>query len=72
MSNMAFLDKLSQDSINALIEENTTRSTAEAIAIAISHLKDKDGKLVRTYLSDDYDQHLEFCIQIAKQLRNEK
>lgn len=71
MSNMAFLDKLSQDSINSLLTENTTRATAEAIAIAISHLKNKDGKLVRAYLSDDYDQHLEFCIQIAKQLRNE-
>jgi hypothetical protein len=41
----------------------------EAIAICISNLKDKDGKYVRVYIGDDQEQHLDYCLQIAKLLK---
>lgn len=72
MSNMAFLDKFSQDCINDLMAMNTTMATAEAIAIAVAHLKDKEGKMLRVSLSDSHEENMGFFVQIAKQLRNEK
>lgn len=66
---MNILKKLSDDSIRYLVAQNTTRDWAEAIAIAISNLKDKEGKLLRVRLSNDIEEHFEFCTQIAKQLR---
>jgi hypothetical protein len=58
--------------IKHLLEENTTESWTEAICIALSQLKDKEGKALRVFLSKDYGEHIERCMQIAKTLRGEK
>jgi len=59
-------------SIKHLLEENTKESWTEAVCIALSQLKDKDGKALRVLLSNDYSEHIERCAQIAKTLRGEK
>ena len=69
---MNILSEIASDSIKHLMAQETARDWAEAIAIAINNLKDKEGKLLRVKLSNDYVDHLEFCTQIAKQLRGEK
>jgi hypothetical protein len=58
--------------IKYLMAKNTTESWAEAICIAIGMLKDKDGKLLRVFLSEGYAEHISMCVQIAKSLRGEK
>jgi hypothetical protein len=58
--------------IKHLLEENTTESWTEAICIALGQLKDKEGKALRIFLSKDYGEHIERCVQIAKTLRGEK
>lgn len=58
--------------IKHLLEDNTTESWTEAICIALGQLKDKDGKALRVFLSPDFGEHIELCIQIAKTLRGEK
>ncbi len=60
------------DLITPLMQENTNVSWTEAICIAIAQLKDKDGKALQVFLSDDYGEHIERCIQIAKLLRGER
>jgi len=57
--------------IKHLLEENTTESWTEAICIALGQLKDKEGKTLRIFLSDDYAEHIRLCGQIAKALRGE-
>lgn len=66
------LKELAESGIKHLMAKNTTESWAEAICIAIGMLKDKDGKLLRVFLSDDYAEHISMCKQIAKALRGEK
>ena len=58
--------------IKHLLEENSTESWTEAVCIALGQLKDKEGKALRVFLSKDYGEHIERCIQIAKTLRGEK
>ena len=65
----ASIDELREKSIKWCIEQNTVEGLAEAIAICISNIRNKEGKYLRVYLSDDYNEHLQFCIQIAKQLK---
>jgi len=67
---MERITKLAQESIDELMTMNTTSATAEAIAIAIGQLKNKEGKLLRVGLSDSPTEHIELCFQIAKMLRN--
>ena len=67
---MERITKLAQESINELMAMNTKSATAEAIAIAIGQLKNKEGKLLRVQLSDSPTEHIELCLQIAKMLRN--
>ena len=66
------IEELANNSIKHLMAQDTTRDLAEAIAIAINNLKDKEGKFLRVRLSDDLKEHIDFCTQIAKQLRGEK
>jgi hypothetical protein len=66
------VEELANNSIKHLMAQDTTRDLAEAIAIAINNLKDKEGKFLRVRLSDDLKEHIDFCTQIAKQLRGEK
>ena len=35
-------------------------------------LKDKEGKAMQVFLSDDYAEHIRLCGQIVKALRGEK
>jgi hypothetical protein len=60
---------MNEDFIKHLMAENTTESWTEAICIAIAQLKDKEGKALQIFLSDDYAEHIERCMQIAKSLR---
>jgi len=60
---------LTEQSIKWCLEQDTAHGLAEAIAICISNLRDEKGKYLRVYLSEDYEQHLKFCVQIAEQLR---
>ena len=60
-----------KNGIKHLMAENTTHSWAEALCIAIGQLKGKDGKLLRVFLNEDYAEHIDLCIQIAKSLRGE-
>jgi hypothetical protein len=64
--------KLGEVAIKQLMETNTSESWAEAVCIAVGQLKNKEGKLLRVFLSNDYGEHIERCIQIAKLLRGEK
>lgn len=66
------IKEIADNSIKHLMAQDTTRDLAEAIAIAINNLKDKEGKFLRVRLSDDFKEHIDFCTQIAKQLRGEK
>ena len=68
---MERITKLAQEAIDELMLMNTKSATAEAIAIAIGQLKNKEGKLLRVQLSDSPTEHIELCLQIAKMLRNE-
>jgi len=61
-----------RDFIAPLMQENTTQSWAEAVCIAIADLKDKEGKAMQVFLSDDYAEHIRLCGQIAKSLKGEK
>ena len=58
-----------RDFIAPLMQENTTQSWTEAICIAIADLKDKEGKAMQVFLSDDITEHIRLCKQIAKSLR---
>ena len=63
------MNKQDRDFIMPLMEENTLTSWTEAICIAIAELKDKEGKAMQVFLSDDYAEHIRLCKQIAKSLR---
>ena len=64
-------EQWAKHAIKHLLEDDTTESWTEAICIAISQLKDKDGKALQVFLSDDYAEHIRLCGQIAKALRGE-
>jgi hypothetical protein len=65
------MNNQARDFITPLMQENTTQSWTEAVCIAIAQLKDKEGKALRVFLSKDYGEHIERCVQIAKALRGE-
>ena len=64
-------DEQARDFVAPLMRENTMSSWTEAVCIAIAQLKDKDGKALQVFLSDDYAEHIRLCKQIAKALRGE-
>jgi hypothetical protein len=63
------MNEQNSDFISPLMQENTTQSWTEAVCIAIAQLKDKEGKALQVFLSDDYAEHIRLCSQIAKSLR---
>jgi hypothetical protein len=63
------IDELREKSIAYCVEQNTVAGLAEAIAICISNLRDKEGRYLCVRLSSDHQEHLEFCVKIAEQLR---
>lgn len=65
--------EFTQGLINSLMEDNSLAGTMEAIAVCLGNLTDNEGKFIgRVNLSEDYTQNMEFCMQIAEMLRNEK
>jgi hypothetical protein len=66
------MNEQNRDFISPLMQENTNQSWTEAVCIAIAQLKDKEGKALQVFLSEDYAEHIRLCSQIAKALRGEK
>ena len=65
----AEIDKFRENSIKYCVEQNTVEGLAEAIAICISNIRDDEGKYLAIRLSNDPVKHMNFCMQIAKQLK---
>lgn len=66
-------DQFRAESIKSLMDMNSSSATAEAIAICLGSLKNKEGKLIgRVNLSEDFAENMNFCHQIAKMLRGEE
>jgi hypothetical protein len=58
--------------ICATLDMNDKHGLAEAIMIAISSLKDADGKLLRVRLSESVAEEIDFTNQIADTLLRAK
>jgi hypothetical protein len=54
------------------LDKTTEAGFAEALLIAISSVKNKDGLLVRLILGDTIEEHIEYAKQIAKMMVKEK
>lgn len=65
------MDELTNKMIKELMGMDTLAGTAEAIAVAMMNLK-VNGLFTRARLSDNPDENIEFCYQIAEMLRGEK
>lgn len=50
------------------IDMKTEEGFAEALMIAISSLKDKNGLLLRVRLSEDTEEMIDFAMQIARMM----
>jgi uncharacterized membrane protein YwaF len=50
------------------IDKTTERGLTEALLIAISNVKNKDGLLVNEKLGSNYSEHMEYVEQVAKML----
>ena len=65
--------EFTQGLINGLMSDDSLAGTMEAIAVCLGNLTDEEGKMIgRINLSEDFTQNMEFCMQIAEMLRNEK
>jgi hypothetical protein len=65
------MDEYAKTSIKFLMDQDTTEGLAEALVVALMRIRDKDGKLMRIRLSEDYVEEYDYLMQIAKQLRGE-
>ena len=65
---MTTLEKRSEQMIQALVAQKTVLGLAEAIAIAITLLKDKEGRYIGTGFSHDIVGNTQYCTQIAQRL----
>jgi hypothetical protein len=54
------------------LDHTTVEGLAEAIMIAITGLKDREGKYVRVHIGENFEDHIEFSIQIAETLLGKK
>ena len=54
------------------LDKTTKAGFAEALLIAISDLKNKDGLRIRLTLGDDFEEHIEYVKQIAEMMIKEK
>lgn len=50
------------------LDHTTVAGLAEAIMIAVVGLKDRDGKHVCVHIGENFEDHIEFSIQIAETL----
>ena len=65
------MNNFSQRLIDGL-DKTTEAGFAEALLIAISNVKNKDGLLVRLTLGDTFEEHIEYVKQVAKMMVKEK
>ena len=65
------MDNFAQQMIDG-IDKTTEEGFAEALTIAISHLKDKDGKLLGIRLGNNVFESIDFATQIAKMMLNKE
>jgi len=54
------------------LDKTTEAGFAEALLIAISDVKNKDGLRIRLTLGDTFEEHIEYVRQIAKIMVKEK
>ncbi|CAB4122377.1 hypothetical protein UFOVP37_6 [uncultured Caudovirales phage] len=54
------------------LDKTTKSGFAEALLIAISDLKNKDGLRVRLTLGDDFEEHIGYVKQIAEMMVKEQ
>ena len=54
------------------LDKTTKAGFAEALLIAISDLKNKDGYRIRLTLGDDFEEHIWYVKQIAEMMVKEK
>jgi predicted Fe-Mo cluster-binding NifX family protein len=54
------------------LDKTTKTGFAEALLIAISDLKNKDGLRVRLILGDTFEEHIEYLKQIAEMMVKEQ
>ena len=54
------------------LDKTTEAGFAEALLIAISNVKNKDGLIVSLTLGDTFEEHVEYAKQIAKMMVKEK
>jgi len=65
------MNNFSQSLIDGL-DKTTVDGFAEALLIAISSVKNKDGLLVRLTLGDTLEEHFGYVKQVAKMMVKEK
>jgi hypothetical protein len=65
------MTNFSQGLIDGL-DKTTVDGFAEALLIAISNVKNKDGLLVRLTLGDTFEEQIEYVKQVAKMMVKEK
>jgi hypothetical protein len=56
-----------QDLIDGL-DKTTVDGFAEALLIAMSNLRDDQGRYLGVRMSDDFDEHIRFAKDIAKMM----
>jgi len=54
------------------LDKTTKEGFAEALLIAISNVKNKDGLLVSLTLGDTFEEHIEYVKQVAEMMVKEK
>ena len=54
------------------LDKTTKEGFAEALLIAISNVKNKDGLLVSLTLGDTFEEHIEYLKQVAEMMVKEK
>jgi len=54
------------------LDKTTVDGFAEALLIAISNVKNKDGLLVRLTLGDTFEEQIGYVKQVAKMMVKEK
>jgi hypothetical protein len=54
------------------LDKTTKAGFSEALLIAISDLKNKDGLHIRLTLGNDFEEHIEYVKQIAEMMIKDK
>jgi hypothetical protein len=63
---------MTQEALRMALDKTTKTGFAEALLIAISDLKNKDGLRVRLILGNTFEEHIEYLKQIAEMMVKER